>query len=300
MSGRGDGASSLTSLLAQSSTSKADKWGVKAHCDVNQNCMEDLTATGRMGSREFSPAFQSRPLVCGTSAVLRHNLVLFLLCLTLWGTCCTERTMFSVVVVTEEGQQWVFGDSRVWERGLKNLWRPMLRGESQAWCAPCPRCPPEAGASCPAMSLGLLTEQLSCLKPGIVPVSCQQFDLSGPLWGQQFSCYYFLPRVTEYLVMGEWNKESSVGFQQESTKQSHWGLLKLRKISLYYSAVTCAWLLLIFSTCIVYIPEIFRMVLVMSKGRKKVLQNIYWFSCIYAELYHTFLSCAKKKILKKK
>lgn len=35
-------------------------------------------------------------------------------------------------------------------------------------------------------------------------------------------------------------------------------------------------------------------VLIISKGRKKVVQSIYWFSCIYAELYHTFLVCAKK------
>lgn len=38
----------------------------------------------------------------------------------------------------------------------------------------------------------------------------------------------------------------------------------------------------------------------MSKGRKKVVQIIYWFSCVYVELYHTFLACAKKKNLKKK
>lgn len=37
----------------------------------------------------------------------------------------------------------------------------------------------------------------------------------------------------------------------------------------------------------------------MSKGRKKVVQDMYWFSRIYAELYHTFLMCAKKSKNKK-
>lgn len=32
----------------------------------------------------------------------------------------------------------------------------------------------------------------------------------------------------------------------------------------------------------------------MSKGRKKAVQNIYWFSCLYAELHHVFSVFAKK------
>lgn len=154
---------------------------------------------------------------------------------------------FSLLAVLEGCQQWLLHE----HMGMRQYSRlavdiPGCRKPGLVWSMSALAVQEDTGASYSDVNLGLLEglgslsalwsqgtfwyviSRLTCLHlseaRSVIAVCCGVFGITKTMWWLE-----------------ERNKESSVSFQQQSTKQSHWGVLKLRKISLYNCVLTCTY-----------------------------------------------------------